>query len=507
MKKAVVLKRAMVMGKGLLNSWSVQKDANEGDGGSELMSAVLAKFPDENDPKYNTFFNYRLGNWVYVCLGLSISSIILSAVIIAITLWLLFSRHRSNVGMRPSIRLSAWIAVMDIIWQFTRLEKLFSHYMAGLSDIQLRFHKWMGDFSTLATMFLTSCIILQIQLTVLHNRRELALRLSKFYETFSIVVSLVITHPNMYIFEFKWIKRKQLVIKFADATRYQIYTWLGLCGIELVLWAYCLAICIAVAVRVLLPRLRRAVHLETPTPPPMGHVDEKAGICSNKSSLSEQQMPTGDALGASCTKISCKGGMDTGTKTAVLTQNQLRCGVGSQLLVLKEEEEEEVGEAKKNVLIINDYHHQLPIISTATTIARSYTGKRSIADNCRAHTDVNYTATILPPQSSGSLPSLAATATQDKNDIPLAYATKKHCNKLKSAVLRIMLYPLIPIVTHGLTLIVEITHISPSVYIPCYILATIQGILGFMAFVINPNLADFWDSLYRRCLGFENDRR
>ncbi|KAJ1963764.1 hypothetical protein GGI12_001849 [Dipsacomyces acuminosporus] len=166
-----------------------------------------------------------LGYWAVVGYGFNIASIASSVFVIGAVVYCCFRKR--ELVKRPSFRLSAWIAVCDIIFSACGICTFNNDYMASLSEMHLRVIHWLMSSSTLSFVFLTVCLGIHLVLTVLTHKAHIARPIQPWYEYISLFLGFFISHPFLYMYErVQWIYKSQI---FHIATRMYIYrrnTWL-----------------------------------------------------------------------------------------------------------------------------------------------------------------------------------------------------------------------------------------------------------------------------------------
>lgn len=150
-----------------------------------------------------------LGNWAVVCYGINICSTICSCLVISGTLLLLF-KNRPLLN-RPSLRISTSIAACDTIYSVCQMFVFNNSFMKQLPEINLRVMLWLMAASSVAFVFLSSCMGIHLILTVLTKKAHWANRIQFWYEPVSFFLALLITHPYLYMFHsVVWIESAQL---------------------------------------------------------------------------------------------------------------------------------------------------------------------------------------------------------------------------------------------------------------------------------------------------------
>ncbi|KAJ2451810.1 hypothetical protein EV183_003338 [Coemansia sp. RSA 2336] len=150
-----------------------------------------------------------LGHWAVVGYGINICSIVVSSLVILVTAVVLWKNF--NLLRRPSLRLTAPIAVCDIIYSVCQMFVFNNSYMSQLPEIRLRTILWIMSGSTVSFILLSSCIGIQLVLSVATRNRRICDIIEPWYEVGSFFIGYLITHPYMYVFKHvKWIPTAQV---------------------------------------------------------------------------------------------------------------------------------------------------------------------------------------------------------------------------------------------------------------------------------------------------------
>ncbi|KAJ2777693.1 hypothetical protein GGI15_004422 [Coemansia interrupta] len=150
-----------------------------------------------------------LGNWAVVCYGINISSIVCSGLVILSTILIAF--HNRHLLTRPSLRISTSIAVCDLAYSICQMFIFNNAYMSKLSEIHLRAFLWIMSGFSLSFVLLSTCMGIQLLLTVLTHKGHWANVIQPWYEVGSFFCAFLITHPYMYLFKsVQWIPSAQL---------------------------------------------------------------------------------------------------------------------------------------------------------------------------------------------------------------------------------------------------------------------------------------------------------
>ncbi|KAJ1917989.1 hypothetical protein H4219_002877 [Mycoemilia scoparia] len=81
----------------------------------------------------------------------------------------------------------------------------------------------------------------------------------------------------------------------------------------------------------------------------------------------------------------------------------------------------------------------------------------------------------------------------------ISFVTKSHHEKVKRMIQRILLYPIVPIITRTLTLAdLFITGNTPGLSATARSLAALQGTLNFTIFLLNPGMDDVWSCIAKK---------
>ncbi|KAJ1914530.1 hypothetical protein H4219_004750 [Mycoemilia scoparia] len=579
--------------------------------------------------------NSALGEWVFLYFGLNVASITLCLVIIMTVVGMLIVRR--DIAMKPSFRLSGWIAVVDIIMSSCRIVKVFPNYMDNIPNINSRAVLWMGTFSTLSFMFLTGCIVFQLQMTVIHSKAYIAARLNPFYEVFSIVVPLVLTHPIMYIFNISWDTTFQEFYADVVLWKYDLYSWLTYYAWVLVIWVYCVVVCTLVVFE-LLPFWRQMNRRFNQLPQTMTSPDEfyysqgssklddegdyemsafggAVGGLVEDPRVIRQQLQQQQHRGVSLDlTVDGRGGVNNGNdasededesrvigrssgrqanyrskiknspyhEDSPFTPSQLddldrfNSGLEADPIIPSEADSESlncrhndlangddtgefrpafaIGDGNEQNSGGNSFHHQpfdnyyntsdgisrdisfkdiskhhhlqLEIDPNAFSKDNTNSNNNNNSNNnsplhqhvrsdskskLQRHLQSSQQQQQQQQQPSPLTPTVIMTPVAPRN--PNYYHNQqhnryagqgtetsrnnRHRKHLKFTILRVMIYPLVPIITQTLNIVAQINHSLAYIYTARYILTSLQGILNFIAFMLNPGLDEFWAWLFK----------
>ncbi|KAI8321124.1 hypothetical protein GQ54DRAFT_298206 [Martensiomyces pterosporus] len=193
--------------------------------GARALRDSPTKRPNQDAANYVSSMQGILHRWDVVGYGFCICSIVCCAIVIVTSLALVL-RKRSLL-LRPSFRLSASIAVCDLIYCICQLLVYNNKYMSSLPELQLRAIMWMMSASNLTFALLSTCIGIQLLLTILLNKAHVAEKLQRWYEVASFAFGFIVTHPNMYLYKkVRWIKQIQMFSVAWNARDYYIALWL-----------------------------------------------------------------------------------------------------------------------------------------------------------------------------------------------------------------------------------------------------------------------------------------
>ncbi|KAJ1988784.1 hypothetical protein GGI25_005144 [Coemansia spiralis] len=129
--------------------------------------------------------------WVVTIQSLAVVSLISSLGVLAFMSYILL-RHRKYLE-RLSLRISAYVAIADILNSVAQVLMLQNDYMVRQSPSTLRFILWLAMFSTLAFVFFTLSISIQLHLSTLTRVRiGTYMWMEKFYVPGSIVLAAVL---------------------------------------------------------------------------------------------------------------------------------------------------------------------------------------------------------------------------------------------------------------------------------------------------------------------------
>ncbi|KAJ1963299.1 hypothetical protein GGI12_002133 [Dipsacomyces acuminosporus] len=166
----------------------------------------MAMAPATEKPVYG---HGILGYWAIVGHGFNIASIVSSCFVIAAVIVSCY--RKPEFRNRTSFRLSAWIAACDLIYSALGICTFNNGYMSDLSEMHLRVIHWLMSASTMCFVFLTVAMGIQLILTVLTHKSNVARRIEKYYEYVCTFMALVLTHPILYLYErVEWVPTAQI---------------------------------------------------------------------------------------------------------------------------------------------------------------------------------------------------------------------------------------------------------------------------------------------------------
>ncbi|KAJ1680379.1 hypothetical protein EV182_000100 [Spiromyces aspiralis] len=433
-------------------------------------------------------YNSRLGNAVYPFLSVNIASIVLSVIVIATVVLMLFIRR--DLAVKPSFRLSAWIAATDIILSCIKIVQLHHMYMLSLPEKALQFIEWMLYFSGLAFMFLTDCIVLQLQLTVLHSKAHIAARLNPYYEAFSLGFALALAHPFMYLAKTVWNPDRQLLSSFASNAMLTGFIW-GCVLVWMILsLLYCIITCF-----VLVLKLWHVSVSTRPIPP----TECRVGIGSSQQQ--QQQQPMMEGADATFHSTSFAAAHPASPRLIMMPSPPL-----------SPDRHYPDGHSRRSAGKVDlswggqyrdapSYYLCLPpgpkggestglseLVRTTSRTSNSDDLPYSENEDYDKDEDDNHTRTavnshVLDQHHGGGR------GRRRKN---------RHRRHLQLTILRVMLYPLVPIITRTMSIVIDGFSLREYPAVANSILPASQGILNAIAFAFNPSLDEVWEAVMKR---------
>ncbi|KAJ1728173.1 hypothetical protein LPJ72_005593 [Coemansia sp. Benny D160-2] len=170
-----------------------------------------------------------LGKWAVVGHGFNIASIVCSALVIIAVI--ARAIHCRSILKRTTFRLSAWMAVCDIIYSVCQICTFNNTFMTGLPEINLRVIHWLMSASVLTVAFLSGCIGIDLMLAVVSHSTRIANRIRPWYEVASFFLGFVITHPFLYLYKsVQWAEVAQIFHIYAKPAYYKMTSWLTMWG-------------------------------------------------------------------------------------------------------------------------------------------------------------------------------------------------------------------------------------------------------------------------------------
>ncbi|KAJ1918673.1 hypothetical protein H4219_002476 [Mycoemilia scoparia] len=211
------------------------------------------------------------GGWAYrvifvpqppltdIAKGFDIAGLVLS---FCVLMTVIYRAFKIDIFERPSFRLSASIAIGNILCLLSEVILTTDRLTKGKSSTSLKVLVWLRIFGIAVFVFATMFIAFHLHMTILLNKSLLARKLNKFYELITWTLCAIIASPAFYGYK-ETLRHPDMGIVFhVDKTlghmrmvSILIYVWM------IVAIGYCTIISIVVMVR-LVPSLRRVWILE-----------------------------------------------------------------------------------------------------------------------------------------------------------------------------------------------------------------------------------------------------
>ncbi|KAJ1918664.1 hypothetical protein H4219_002467 [Mycoemilia scoparia] len=428
--------------------------------------------------------------WVETLHAFNIASIILSSITILIVVCCI--RHRDFVD-RPSFRLSASIAFGDICYSLGHI-LLYNTSVdePNMEESKLRAMFWLWFFGLGLMVFSTTCITLHLHLTAVLNKPLLAIRLSSWYEVFAWTVSFAVSQPLFYIYvkllqvpTFRTVVLIETSKKSIRAKAWFIYIWMAIALV------YCLIVCILVVER-LFPIWRRSTaELRRPE----GHDNSSHGSNTGREMMGrsvasqtghtvyerrQQAAAAAAALASGREKFqnyNSSSRQNNGVKPPLLSSMAISRGAGNISHMLNNASNHNI---RENSLSNNDRRY-LP-----NSLSESFSfGGRDMPPPRDPNSSLG-AGGGGPPLTSALL------LTTNPRIKSQAYLHKRK-REIELMVLRIFIYPLIPLIT---TIWQPVYHtlVDSSITLGyvCLLMPSMQAIFNFLVFLINPTMDEFW---------------
>ncbi|KAJ1918663.1 hypothetical protein H4219_002466 [Mycoemilia scoparia] len=182
--------------------------------------------------------------------NMAIANLVMASIIIITVAGYCFVKP--NIGMRPSFRLSASLAVADSLFALCMIIWHTDSIMDRMKGRHLRALMFMYSCSHNAFVFTTCCIAFHLHLTVIYNKHRFAKKISKFYELIAWSLTILVSQLFFYFFEdVVRIKQYSIIAVTSSSGRklliqfWMLYVW-NIIGL-----VYCFVICSWVALRLL----------------------------------------------------------------------------------------------------------------------------------------------------------------------------------------------------------------------------------------------------------------
>ncbi|KAJ1918470.1 hypothetical protein H4219_002564 [Mycoemilia scoparia] len=417
-----------------------------GNGTPESVHTTSFELPDVGFLKV---IYIKLGAWSNVGYVLSIVSIVCSLLVIGTVL-----AHISHHGIRerPSFRLSASLAISDILCSvFQILVFQFPNIFSNASEKSIRGFIYMFQAGLVSFVYLTSCIVIQLILTVAMNKHWLARKISPWYEVVAWPLSMITASSSMVAFDhIKWLKAFNSLV-FIDQTKQKMMTTIGgVYSINLFCILVCSITCIIICFKIW----------------PVWSTSSKLRPAEG---FNNSNVTTGTAIFNTIV-----GAEVTQSNNFVSRQNT-------------------VCNTKKRTDVITIVDPKYPYSNERSTDLSV-----TVID---AKSDIQYgqRKSISDVRLSSSHGTSSLFGSRNNRSSSCSNVHNRRTNKVRLAILRILLYPAIPAITQ-LPLIITLlsSHPASALTISAVVLPASQGIINFILFFMNPMFDPMWSKAVKK---------
>ncbi|KAJ1958349.1 hypothetical protein GGI12_004757 [Dipsacomyces acuminosporus] len=200
------------------------------------------------DQEYLQNMTGIMSRWSKVGNGFAICSIVCCVIVLLSSLALVVKKRA--LLERPSFRITMAIALSDLVNSICQLLQYQDGIMKRATERQLRLLIWFNSATTFSFVLLSTCVGVQIMLTVLLNKPFIANRVQRWYELVSFLVAFIATHPILYIYKkVEWITQIQVMHVVSERSYQNMTAWL-------MEWAWVLLCIVYLFVIVVLTYLR-----------------------------------------------------------------------------------------------------------------------------------------------------------------------------------------------------------------------------------------------------------
>ncbi|KAJ1915274.1 hypothetical protein H4219_004406 [Mycoemilia scoparia] len=390
--------------------------------------------------------------------------------------------RQRHFGDRVSFRLSASIALSDIMYSVTQLILMDNKATDSMSAISLRFIFFFKILSLIAFTFSTICIAFHLNISAILNKTRIAQAVHPYYEVISWVAAILVTWPVLFMFkEFRKIPQARAIVMIdTSRIRLQIQVWSIFIYFVLGI-TYCTVVCCLVMWR-LMPIWRR---ISKPITMP-----------------SDANTHTAVGLSGSTRISGCASGLDhQGDKWKSLNDPE-PCAKSSYDAISQHMNSMSFTHYNglENVDHDDDFQHCQPS-KLYSTISQSHTK----SSNNKRPAYVSSTQLIDSHMTIGSASSSGGGGGYNssirkklKSRRPkISPVMSKRRREVRFAVIRISLYVFIPLITVTFVALHEIMAQPTAVLTDlAMIMPALNGIFNFAIFVINPALDATWNDIF-----------
>ncbi|KAJ1914182.1 hypothetical protein H4219_004901 [Mycoemilia scoparia] len=450
-----------------------------------------------------TFHDTLLGNVTYFYQTLAMISLILSFLLMVIVIAMFFIRK--EIATRPSVRLSGWMGLTDFILSLILFIRFDYDFMSTRSQASLKVLNWLMSAMPLTFVLLNTCIVFQLQLTVLMRKERLAQILSRGYEVFSFTLGLGLP---LVIFKFAptivWDGQQLFFFPVPDTGSHikdvllRSYLW------EFIAMAYCIVVTVLLVFR-LFPMWSRFRN-------------NTSSNNNNSSSNNNLVLPEGTTTTSTSSSTSTTAMMTAKTTTTETYGDDINNN-DNYYIKSNPRAEKRYGGFGGPGYFYSNYNNNN---GSATTLCSNnssnyqnpgglYHNLNNNVSNAPINTHFNpspnytgpgvgfYSPLIKKQQQHLDLNNRNPTLTTTTTTTPTTtYGTTKQRNQIRKTILRIMLYPIVLILfrlPYDLFITADVPYYF---YHGIYVLCGVQGIFNFVVFLVNPGLDEFWTLLRER---------
>ncbi|KAJ1913134.1 hypothetical protein H4219_005336 [Mycoemilia scoparia] len=426
---------------------------------------------------FETYFGKSIvGAYIYGLQALYILGMILSLIVVLTTIVGYFISP--EIVKRPSIRLSGVIGAVDLSYSIILFVLVNYRYNDAITIPQSTALKLLFEAAPMLFVFLNTCIVVQLHLTVLLRKEHWAERVSPFYELVSLVLAFGFASLQFIDFkETRWNLYTMLfesVIDRDERMEFMLYisgpVW------EYLTLAYCLVITVLVLLR-LFPMWKKT-----------SANGGSGGGGSSDLDMKRKRMTHPDIKRKDWERIQREEMLKE-----LQEQQQQDSGVTMMMMMSG-------GSADQRYLFLES---QTSLVNFNNSTSNNSGSGLGYNNSGGSNDNTSPTSTATPTTATNN--NEKANSNNKPRIPPMSMhvsCTPKQRKKMRKTILRILLFPIVTIVLRVLLVIADYVPTSEASQAMAFTLFALQIIVSFVLFIVNPSMDELLPLMWAKARNF-----